>query len=158
MCAAGATGLRFLFLHTISYVPPSSFMLTLPPTHLLHLPERPQIQLLPGSSGRQLHRYSWEEFWYATRPAFDFIAALTEKTTEGLKRQRFLLLITYEAWREITWEKEEQRMWCSSSSSSSSTPSWLIRGLLGRWRGEAGAPRGKIRHRRIRINPMIPRR
>ncbi len=61
----------FLFFSPFSRVPPSiiaSFTLTLPPTHLLYLPKRLQIQLLAGSSGRQtqLHRYSWKEFSHAT--------------------------------------------------------------------------------------------
>lgn len=56
MCAAGTAGVGFHF-----FSPPTldsasifvSFIFSLPPTHLLYLPKRAQIQLPPGSCGRQ---------------------------------------------------------------------------------------------------------
>lgn len=49
--------------------PPSifaSFIFALPPTHLLLQPQRPQIQLLPGSSGRKQLGSGQEEFRYVS--------------------------------------------------------------------------------------------
>lgn len=49
--------------------PPSilaSFIFALPPTFLLLQPQRPQIQLLPGSSGRKQLGSGREESWYVS--------------------------------------------------------------------------------------------
>lgn len=128
MCAAGATSLfPSFFLSSPSIF--ASFIFSLPPTHLLHPPKRPQIQLPPGSSGRQtqLHRSSWKEILICNMSSI-FIMGVTSlqaelqrwpKTEPGWKATISDLIKRW-SMAENT-RKVEQRMWCSS------TPFWLIR-------------------------------
>lgn len=127
--AAGATRLRFhsLFLshtRTHSDVPPSvfaSFILTLPPTHLLYLPKRAQIQLSSGSSGRQTQLCRYKGVLICNMSSIKGVPSLEAKATaltKNINRNAAVsVLITDEAWQEISCKKGEQHM-CNSRSST----------------------------------------